>query len=120
MFETFSCYRGLRDNFLDLLGLTDAFRGEMKMKVFTVLLLSTCILMACFVTDLGLISSIGGGTSVAMVAFVFPALMFRDAVRKHGDGSKGQKLEVGFVMISMIAMVMVGLIGVYASLTLGA
>ena len=113
-------FMGLRDNFLDLLGLTDKFKTDGKLRVFIVLLLSICILMACFITDLGLISSIGGGTSVALVAFVFPAIMFQQAVQLHGNKTLGEKAEVWFVMLSMIAMVIVGLIGVYSSIVLGA
>lgn len=111
---------GLRDNLLDLLGLTDQFDTEGKLKVFIVLLLGLCILMACFFTDLGLISSVGGGTTVALVAFVFPSFMFREAVRHHGSGTVGEKTEVWFVMTSMITMVFVGIVGVYCSITLGA
>jgi len=63
-------FMGLRDNLLVLLGLTDKFDTVVKLRVLIVLLLSICITMACFITDLGLISSVGGGTSVALVAFV--------------------------------------------------
>ena len=113
-------FMGLRDNLLDLLGLTDKFAEEAKLRVVTVLLLTVCITLACFITDLGLISSVGGGTTVALVAFVFPAFMFREAVQKHGKGTVGERIEVWLVMISMITMVLVGLIGVAASIALGA
>ena len=113
-------FMGLRDNLLDLLGLTDKFDTEPKLRVFIVLLLGLCILMACFFTDLGLISSVGGGTTVALVAFVFPAFMFHAAVRHHGQKTVGEKIEVWFVMASMFAMVFVGIVGVYCSITLGA
>jgi amino acid permease len=114
-------FMGLRDNLLDLLGLTDQFNSdEGKLRVVTVLLLSVCVTMACFVTDLGLISAVGGGTTVALVAFVFPAFMFREAVQKHGKGTMAEKVEVGFVMTSMVTMVLVGLIGVASSIALGA
>lgn len=113
-------FRGLRDNLLDLLGLTDKFDTEAKLRVFIVLLLSLCILMACFFTDLGLISSVGGGTTVALVAFVFPAFMFQAAVHQHGKNTVNEKAEVWFVMTSMAGMVFVGVVGVYCSITLGA
>jgi hypothetical protein len=113
-------FMGLRDNFLDLLGLTDQFNTEAKLRVFIVILLAMCITMACFITDLGLISSVGGGTTVALVAFVFPAIMFREAIRQHGKGHVGERMEVWFVMISMISMVVIGLIGVWSSIAMGA
>jgi amino acid permease len=129
-------FMGLRDNLLDLLGLTDKFNShqqqtEGKLRVFIVLLLSLCICIACFVTDLGLISSVGGGTTVALVAFVFPAIMFQEAVKlptkgtipttnKTSTKTKQEQLEVWFVMISMICMIMVGITGVITSIALGA
>ena len=113
-------FMGLRDNLLDLLGLTDQIDTDAKVRVFTVLLLSICIILACFITDLGLISSVGGGTTVALVAFVFPALMFRAAMRDHGTKSTAETMEVWFVMLSMTSMVAVGLIGVYFSVAMGA
>ena len=113
-------FMGLRDNMLDLLGLTDKINTEAKIRVFTVLLLSICILLACFITDLGLVSAVGGGTTVALVAFVFPALMFCAAVREHGNQSTVETIEVWIVMVSMISMVVLGLIGVYFSVAMGA
>lgn len=113
-------FMGLRDNLLDLLGLTDQINTDAKLRVVTVILLTICIILACFITDLGLISSVGGGTNVALVAFVFPALMFRAAIRKHGNKSTAETMEVWFVMMSMITMVVVGLIGVYFSVAMGA
>ena len=113
-------FLGLRDNLLDLLGLADKINTDAKIRVFTVFLLSICILLACFITDLGLISSVGGGTTVALVAFVFPALMFRAAIREHGNKSTAETLEVWFAMTSMVTMVVVGLIGVYFSVAMGA
>jgi sodium-coupled neutral amino acid transporter 11 len=119
-------FMGLRDNCLDLLGLTDQFNQTLpKLRVFIVILLGTCVTMACFVTDLGFISSVGGGTSVALVAFVFPAIMFQSAVRQQHDGTKDniwflEQAEVWFVLLSMISMVIIGLCGVVASIELGA
>lgn len=113
-------FMGLRDNLLDLLGVADKFDTEGKLRVFIVFLLTICIVMACFITDLGLISSVGGGTSVALVAFVFPAIMFMQAKQKHGDGSAKERAEVLFVMISMISMAVVGITGAISSVALGA
>ena len=117
---------GLRDNLLDLLGLTDEFKTPGKLRVFIVLLLTVCVTMACFITDLGLISSIGGGTSVALVAFILPAFMFKAAVKNYYANHYYEKqtfwvsVEVGFVMASMVVMAVLGISGVAASISLGA
>ena len=119
-------FMGLRDNLLDLLGLTDEFKTPGKLRVFIVLLLTVCVTMACFITDLGLISSIGGGTSVALVAFILPAFMFKAAVKNYYANHYYEKqslwvsVEVGLVMASMVAMAVLGISGVAASISLGA
>lgn len=142
-------FMGLRDNCLDLMGLTDKFQNDpAKLQVFIVLLLATCVTMACFVTDLGLISSVGGGTTVALVAFVFPAFMFQHAVQNQQEQRRRQKMmmkqqknnkknktsgdgdddhtswmettEVTFVLVAMVSMVVLGLCGVVSSIALGA
>lgn len=113
-------FMGLRDNLLDLLGLTDKFNTDGRQRVFIVFLLTTCIIMACFITDLGLISAVGGGTSVALVAFVLPAIMFREAMRIHGKRKASENFEVWLVMFFMALMVILGITGVITSITFGA
>ena len=131
---------GVRDNCLDLLGLTDeiAVRGGGRLlNAFTLLLLFLLTVLSCFVTDLGLINSLGGGTTVALVCFVFPAVMFREGMRKHhyaaascdGDGGGGgtmgtmgtkEQVEVWVAMSLMVLGVVVGVVGVWSSIVLDA
>ena len=111
---------GVRDNCLDMLGLNediDSRDSPVKQNVFTLLLLGTLTFISCFVTDLGLISSVGGGTTVTVLCFIFPAIMFREGVQKFGRREdRTQTLEIYLVMTLMVVGVILGLIGVWISL----
>ena len=106
---------GVRDNCLDILGLTDEMNTNAKLNMVTILLLSMLTLTSCFVTDLGLINSVGGGTTVTLVCFIFPALMFKHAKEKRGQA---QHWEVSLVMGLMVVGVLVGIVGVWVSIAM--
>ena len=114
---------GVRDNCLDILGLTDDFDTDSKLNVFTLLLLGILTVTSCFVTDLGMINSVGGGTTVTLVCFIFPAMMFREAMRKQHENSFGMasmntvgaKREVWLVMVLMVVGVVLGIVGVWSA-----
>jgi len=106
---------GVRDNCLDILGITDEIDTDVKLHTVTVILLSMMTLTSCFVTDLGLINSVGGGTTVIFVCFLFPAIMFREGKRKQGAVGDA---EVTFVMVLMVVGVVVGVVGVGTSMIL--
>ena len=116
---------GARDNCLDILGLTDEIDTTGKLNVFTLLLLTCLTVTSCFVTDLGLINSVGGGTTVTLVCFIFPALMFRQGLQLHkpqGSGGVGLSVdlqwEVWLVMALMVVGVVLGIVGVWSSIAL--
>jgi len=115
---------GVRDSCLDILGIADQVDTNAKLNAFTILLLTLLTVISCFVTDLGLINSVGGGTTVTLVCFVFPALMFQQAVQKHrlplgGDSGRNaneqQSWEVSLVMVLMVIGVVLGIVGVIVS-----
>ena len=107
---------GVRDNCLDILGITDEVDTTAKLNVFTLFLLSIMTIASCFITDLGLINSVGGGTTVTLVCFIFPAFMFREAMRKESSG--GPQWEVWLVMSLMVVGVVLGIVGVWSSVAL--
>lgn len=105
---------GVRDHSLDIIGIADKVDTAAKLNAFTVVLLSILTVTNCFVTDLGLINSVGGGTTVTLVDFVFPALMFRALIRNKLDrGTFGERLEARIVMVLMLIGVVLGLIGAW-------
>ena len=110
---------GVRDNCLDIVGIRDKIDTAAKLNSFTIVLLSILTFTNCFVTDLKLINSVGGGTTVTLVDFVFPALMFRALVQnKPNHGTVRERLEARIVMALMMIAVVFGLIGVWDSIAI--
>lgn len=113
---------GVRDNCLDMLGLNDDIDSRdspARQNFFTVLLLSIMTLVSCFVTDLGLINSVGGGTTATLLCFIFPAVMFREGVKKFSSNTAEEQQknpEVWLVMTIMTVGVALGLVGVWISI----
>jgi hypothetical protein len=87
------------------------------MDVMTLLLLTILTVMAVFVTDLGMINAVGGGTLATALVFVFPALMYQQAVRLQFSGAER---EVWIAMTLMVIGVILGLLGVWQSIVTGA
>jgi amino acid permease len=106
-------FLGIRNNCLDIFGLAHKIDTRTKFNAFTILLLSILTLISCFATDLGLINPIGGGTTVTLVDFVFPALMYRAIIRKNRGSVMRERIEAWIAMGIMVIGVMLGLIGVW-------
>jgi amino acid permease len=87
------------------------------LNILTVLLLSIVTITAIFVTDLGQINAVGGGTLATAIVFVFPALMYRVAVEKDPTSKYyvARRREVVFVMALMVFGVVLGLTGVWVA-----
>jgi uncharacterized membrane protein YiaA len=75
------------------------------------LTLITC--SAVFVTDLGMINAVGGGTIAVMMCFVFPAIMFFKAVEDTIGATAGQVLEGKITMALMVLGTVLGFVGVW-------
>jgi amino acid permease len=88
------------------------------LNVLTVVLLSLVTITAIFVTDLGLINSVGGGTLATATVFVFPAVMYRVAVEQDSTSKYyvARRREVVFVMALMVFGVVLGLTGVWVAI----
>jgi len=104
---------GFRDGVLDLLHAPVERQTSRNVDLLTVVLLAILTVTAIFVTDLGLINAVGGGTLATALCFVFPALMYRQAVRQERTGAER---EVMFAMILMVVGVVLGLVGVWEAI----
>lgn len=83
-------------------------------------MLSLITVTAMFVSDLGVINSVGGGTIAVLMCFVFPAMMFQRAIQDlEGTSTKSQRFEVKIVMLLMILGCSMGIVGVATELALG-
>lgn len=127
-------FMGYRDGIVELLNLPPEKQTSNNLNVITVVLLIIVTLIAMSVTDLGLINAIGGGTLATAIVFVFPTLMYRQAVKRkpfaeeQWDDEEGdeedeeelptpsQKREVVFSTTLMCMGVAMGAIGVWMAI----
>lgn len=106
-------FMGFRDGVLDCLSLPMEKQTSTNVNIITVTLLFIVTSLAILVTDLGFVNAIGGGTLATAIVFVFPALMYRAAVRGQSiPDIPGQECEVKFAMVLMVVGVIMGAIGV--------
>jgi len=110
-------FMGFRDGVLDILEVPAEKQTSSNVNVLTIVLLSIITLIACFVSDLGLINAVGGGTLAAAIVFIFPALMYRQAVKDRGDrATSWQHREVIIALALMVFGVTLGIAGTWEAL----
>ena len=79
-------------------------RTDAKLNNLTYMILAGVTAAALKITDLSFIMSFGGATLGNALIYVYPALMFRSAVKNMGDeATKAQKLEV-YLALAFAAM----------------
>ena len=83
------------------------------LNTLTVVLLALVTITAVFVTDLGMINAIGGGTIAAAMCFIFPAMTYRKAIRQSTDATPGMLSETKLAVVLMIIACAFGLLGVW-------
>jgi amino acid permease len=109
---------GFRDGMVGLLDVRVPMERQTShnsMDVLTLFLLTILTVMAIFVTDLGMINAIGGGTLATALVFVFLTLMYQEAV--NPQFTSGAEREVWIAMtLSMVIGVILGLVGVWQSI----
>jgi amino acid permease len=104
---------GVRDGCLDILQVPQHLQTKANLNVFTIVLLTILTIVPILIDDLGVINAVGGGCLATLLCFVFPALMYRQAIRNLPRKNLGQEVEVVFAMILMVIGVMLGIVGVY-------
>lgn len=119
---------GFRDGVLDLLEVPAEKQTSNNLNLVSLVLLGIVTLLAMVVTDLGLINAVGGGTLATAIVFVFPTLMYRQAVLRKTfdeeveefDGpSDAEKREVKIALAFMCAGIVMGVIGVWIAIAQG-
>lgn len=105
-------FAGFRDGVLDLARVPEQKRTNGLLNKVTVGCLSIITGLALAVKDLSFVMSFGGATLGNALIYVFPALMFRGAVKNMGDkASVGLKREVKLALLNAILGVGMGIIG---------
>jgi len=104
-------FSGLRDGALDLANVSKENRSNQLLNKVTIALLSAITCLALKVKDLAFVLSFGGATLGNSLIYVFPALMFRAAVKKMDSASDGLKKEVTFAKGTAGVGIIMGIIG---------
>ncbi|KAL7528283.1 hypothetical protein ACHAXR_004662, partial [Thalassiosira sp. AJA248-18] len=110
---------GCRDGILEMLKVPKEERTDAKVNNLTYMILAVVTAAALKITDLSLIMAFGGATLGNALIYVYPALMFRSAVKNMGDdATKAQKLEVYLAMAFAAMGIGMGCIGTKMALGL--
>jgi len=105
-------FAGCRDGVLDLAKVPEDKRTNALLNKVTVGCLSVITGLALVVKDLSFVMSFGGATLGNALIYLYPALMFRGAVKKMGDkATVGLKREVKFAMANAALGITMGTIG---------
>jgi len=99
---------GARDGVLDLLKMKGTAKTE---NILTVALLSAVTGAALVIPDVSFVMALAGATLGNGLIYIFPALMFRGAIKKKVDATKGEKREVKLALGSAITGLLMGLLG---------
>lgn len=99
---------GARDGVMDLFKIKDSNKTQ---NVLTVGLLAAITGAALVIPDVSFVMAIAGATLGNALIYIFPALMYRGAVKKMANPTKGQKREVKFALGSAAAGIVMGMIG---------
>eukprot|EP00977_Amphora_coffeiformis_P022549 scaffold11046_cov183-Amphora_coffeaeformis.AAC.1 len=100
---------GFREGVLDLLKVKE--RKPALLNSLTVGLLSFVTLLALVIPDVSFVLSFAGSTLGNALVYIFPALMFRGAVKKLPSPSKLQKLESKVVVGTGLFGLIMGALG---------
>jgi hypothetical protein len=109
---------GCRDGILEMLQVPKEERTDAKLNTLTYAILGFVTVAALTISDLSFIMSFGGATLGNALIYVYPAIMFRSAVKNMGDdATTAQKLETYLAMA--FAALGIGMGGIGAKMALG-
>ncbi len=105
-------FAGCRDGILDLANVPSEKRSNGLLNKVTVAALSAITSLALVLKDVSFVLSFAGATLGNALIYVYPALMFRGAVKKMGNkASNGLKREVKVALANAILGIIMGGIG---------
>ncbi|KAG7367195.1 transmembrane amino acid transporter [Nitzschia inconspicua] len=99
---------GARDGVTNLLKMSTNARTQ---NLLTVALLSAVTVAALIIPDVSFVLAFAGATLGNALIYIFPAFMFRGAIKKKADATKGQKREVKLAIGSAVVGTIMGLLG---------
>ena len=102
-------FTGARDGIFDILNIKEKTSG--KFNTITMALLAAVTGAALVIPDVTFVLSFAGATLGNALIYVFPAIMFRGAVKKKKDATDKLKREVNFAMANAGLGIGLGLLG---------
>jgi len=105
---------GARDGLLDLLKMKGTSKTQ---NVLTVALLTAVTGAALIIPDISFVMALAGATLGNGLIYIFPALMFRGAINRKVNPTKGEKREVKLALLSAFAGLLMGVIGTKMAIT---
>jgi len=103
---------GCRDGLLEMMKVPKEERTDAKLNNLTIIMLGAITATALKITDLSFIMSMGGATLGNALIYVYPAIMFKNAVTNLGDeATSAQKAEVYVAMAFAALGIVMGCIG---------
>jgi amino acid permease len=109
-------FMGFRDAVLDLLNVPANQQSKGYVSRVSWILLCLLTILSIFITDLGLISAVSGGTLTTCIVFVFPALSYRSIVSRRTRAgchvSQIDQYQVVLVLFLTVVGFILGLTGV--------
>jgi amino acid permease len=100
---------GARDGILDLFRIEN--RSARFLNSLTVSMLSALTVAALIIPDVSFVLAFAGSTLGNLLIYVYPAIMFRGAIRKKSDPTRLQKAEVKFALASAVLGIVMGAVG---------
>lgn len=102
-------FTGARDGVMDLLKLDSSIKTQ---NALTLAILAVVTGFALIIPDVSFVLAFAGATLGNALIYVFPALMFRGAIKQMGDkATKGQKREATFALGSAFVGIVMGAVG---------
>lgn len=99
---------GARDGVTNLLKMKKTLKTQ---NILTIALLSAVTVAALIIPDVSFVLAFAGATLGNALIYVFPAFMFRGAIKKKSDATTGQKREVKLAIGSALIGTVMGLLG---------
>jgi hypothetical protein len=101
---------------LDLLDAPPGRQTSRNLDMLTVILLTLLTIVAIFVTDLGLINAVGGGSLATIIVFIVPTFMFHAVAQERGPA---QAPDVHLAVSLCFFGVVLGVVGVFIAVREG-
>jgi amino acid permease len=104
-------FTGARDGVLDLFKIKQRSNGFLN--ALTAGMLSAITAAALVIPDVSFVLAFAGATLGNCLIYIFPALMFRGAIRKQENPTKLQKIEVKVALTSAVLGLGMGALGAF-------